>query len=317
MSEKIYYEQYKDDYVQSANSLFNFIRDPLFLKEFLLKKALIPKYDKENIKYLDLIVNGKSWEEIAVLQKCFCDIPFHKLTQKFWLKGWGEKYDNLNEGIKRHISENNTHTDFYGRYGIAFSKNWGEENGLQPIYYLNGNSDYTKEFSRLINTILEEEETDSLVEEDILSRLAFIKPIRGIMKKKVIVDEDTGKEDEIDFIKNFHDEKEWRYVPSLDVLKNMKMSALLANPNEIKHLDGDKHGINFNLRNERCSSTWLKFKYEDIRYLLVPDINARLDIIKTIRNIPDSNFESSVDIQNQKDVLISKILVLDEMEKDV
>lgn len=44
-----------------------------------MKRALVPRYCIETVDYLDLHGNGYSFKEIAILQKFFCDISFHKL----------------------------------------------------------------------------------------------------------------------------------------------------------------------------------------------------------------------------------------------
>ena len=74
--------------------------------------------------------------------------------------------------------------------------------------------------------------------------------------------------------------------------------------------------ISDGLENERYRELWLDFAYDDIRYIIVPDILARIDIIKTITELPNSCFEDQNDIPVQKSVLISKILVLAEIRKD-
>ncbi len=43
-----------DDYAQSANTIFNFMKKSSYLKEILQKKAIIPRYCKENFEYLNI-----------------------------------------------------------------------------------------------------------------------------------------------------------------------------------------------------------------------------------------------------------------------
>ena len=74
--------------------------------------------------------------------------------------------------------------------------------------------------------------------------------------------------------------------------------------------------ISKGLEQEKYRKLWLEFSYNDIRYIIVPDTNARIEIIKTINALPDSCFEDEDDIVMQKYVLISKILVLAEIRKD-
>lgn len=86
-----------DDYAQSANTLFHFMGKAEYLKDLLIRRALVPRYCIENIEYLKIRDEENEYKEVAVLQKCFCDIPFHKLTETFSLQGVGAAYDKLSE----------------------------------------------------------------------------------------------------------------------------------------------------------------------------------------------------------------------------
>ena len=59
-----------------------------------------------------------------------------------------------------------------------------------------------------------------------------------------------------------------------------------------------------------------EYNYDDIRYIIVPDLHSRIDIINTIMAIPDEQFDNQSQILMQKYILISKILVLAEIRKD-
>lgn len=307
------YELATDDYAQSANTLFHFMTRPEYLEDILLKKAIIPRYCKENLKYLQ-ISNGKEpFPEAFVLQKCFCDIPFHKLTETFQLRAIGETYEKLNDSEKARLPVNYTHPDFYGKYAIAFSKKWGERNNLQPIHYLNEYSQYAKDLSNLINQILNSDDVPDVYVDDILNRLCFVKPLRGSMKRKFKRDDEN--EVEIEYQKNFHDEQEWRYVPSIDIASSVKKDIVIANPYLLK-MNGKGIDINEGLKEDRCSSLWIKYSYEDIRYIIVPDGTARINIINTIMSISDDKFNKQLNVEIQKHILMSKILVLEEIRKD-
>lgn len=307
------YELAYDDYAQSANTLFHFMKKFKYLEEILEKKAIIPRYCKEDLEYLN-IRNGKSsFKEVFVLQKCFCDIPFHKLTESFQLQATGDNYLNLGEQEKLRVQNKYTHPDFYGEYAIAFSKGWGEKNNLQPIHYLNEHSRYTKNLSNLINQTLVLDDVPDVYANDVLNRLCFVKPLRGIMKRKF--KSEDGIDTEIDFQKNFHDEQEWRYVPSIDVASVLQKDIVIANPHLLK-MNGKGVDISAGLSEERYESLWLKYSYEDVRYIIVPDGNARIDIINTIMSISDDKFRNQSDVAIQKHILISKILVLEEIRKD-
>ena len=299
-----------DDYAQSANTLFHFMKNPEYLNAILLRRAIVPRYCVETIDYLNIHNGTHVFNEVAILQKCFCDIPFHKLADTFSVNGVGEVYDSLSKDEKADLEKNNTHFAYYGEYAVAFSKSWGERKKLQPVHYLNKDSQYAKDFSALFERIFRVDDIPDEYSQDVINRLAYIKPLRGIMKRKI-----TRSDLSYDFVevyKNFHDECEWRYVPSADVLSSLKTESIIANPDIIQF----SNEISERLENERYKALWLDFSYDDIRYIIVPDIHARIDIIRTIMNLPDSCFESQDDIPMQKNILISKVLVLAEIRKD-
>ena len=89
-------------------------------------------------------------------------------------------------------------------------------------------------------------------------------------------------------IKNFHDEREWRYVPGVDDLLEAKIEGIIANPNILRVSDYLSE-INRSIASERYRKLWLEFCYDDVRYIIVPDIQARINIIETILSIPDSH----------------------------
>ena len=67
---------------------------------------------------------------------------------------------------------------------------------------------------------------------------------------------------------------------------------------------------------ENYKDIWLRFEYDEVKYIVVPNDAERISLIKFINDIPNENFKSDVDIGIQRSVLISKILVLDEIKED-
>lgn len=86
-----------DDYAQSANTLFHFMTKPEYLDSVLRRRAIIPRYCVETIDYLNIHNGTRAFNEAAILQKCFCDIPFHKLADTFSVNGVGEVYESLSK----------------------------------------------------------------------------------------------------------------------------------------------------------------------------------------------------------------------------
>lgn len=299
-----------DDYAQSANTLFNFMKEEKYLKGILQQKAIKPRYCVETVDYLNIHKGDIQFNEVAVLQKCFCDIPFHKLADTFPLNGTGENFEKLGAEEKAELERNNTHFDYYGKYAIAFSKTWCEQHNFQPIHYLNKDSHYTEDFRNLFQHILTDTDVLDQYVQDVINRLSYIKPLRGIMKRKVRL---KGVEDiEVELYKNFHDEREWRYVPKSSSLEALSMGAVIANPKMVAlHRE-----ISQQLEDEKYNELWLKFSYDDIRYIIVPDAHSRINIIKEIMDLAMEKFDDGNNIELQKQILISKILVLDEIRRD-
>ena len=116
-----------DDYAQSANTLFHFMKKQEYLNSILRRRAIIPRYCVETIDYLSIKNGTRLFNEVAILQKCFCDIPFHKLAESFAVNGVGDVYESLSKDERADLEKNNTHFAYYGEYAVAFSKSWGEK----------------------------------------------------------------------------------------------------------------------------------------------------------------------------------------------
>jgi len=163
---------------QSANALFNFMRQPDYLKIALKNMAIIPRYYPEYVDYLNI----KGLNRIVYPMSCFCDIPITKLGE---------------------------HMDYYGEYGIGLDKEgWGLKKGLQPIKYVHADSILFKDFNEVFRkTFTQEIEINPECEilfNYLISELLFTKPIKGSMEKE-------GKRE----VRLFQDECEWRYIPKI------------------------------------------------------------------------------------------------------
>lgn len=310
--DNITYNSYVD-YVQSANTLFHFMKKFGYLRTILVKRAIVPRYCVETMDYLHIKNGDVEFSNVAVLQKCFCDIPFHKLADTFSVTGTGEAFEELNADEKLQVEHNNTHFDLYGGFAIGFSKAWSEGKKLQPIHYLNTHSSYSEHFQQVLSQALDADDLSEFFAEDVLYRLAFIKPLRGVMQRSFQRSKDETVV--VDIYKNFHDECEWRFVPDHTAVAEARLEVVTANPRIVED-ETQMRAINRSLEAERYNALWLRFDYDDIRYLIVPNAHYRIELIEAILEIPDDMFLSKDNIQLQKQVLISKILVLDEIRKD-
>lgn len=294
--------EYRDDYVQSANTLFHFMKQREFLIKALENQALVPRYCMEDVDYMKLEnASGNRIGEIAVLQKCFCDIPFHKMKEKFEITV--AKGSTISNEEKQKIEDNdyNTHPGCYGEYAIAFSKGWSVKQGLQPVMYVNEESEFLNEYRKLFSHVITSEDAEDIIVDDILGRIAYLKPLQGTMDRNI-----DGKTIKLE--KNFHDEKEWRFIPRDLNLKDTKLEKVIAK----KMIKDSLNAINTNLEMSTYESIWLKFSYDDIKYIIVPNQIERVEVIKYINGLPSDKLTDEI----QKGILISKILVLDDIRRD-
>lgn len=308
--------QNEDDYTQSANSLFHFMNKLDYLKNALKMKALVPRYCEENIEYLNLQNNDKKIENIWILEKCFCDIPFHKVFEgsqlaynldsvKFSLI---ESSDADKEFDSLHNKDNGnrlSHLELYGYFGLGFSKFWGVQNLLEPVSYVANQSERVKNLSNGINAGLSLDNLDDTISHFLIHHLCFIKPLKGKMKR---MNKDSNKEVEV--LKNFHDEREWRYVPSFDSLESLKLYPIQLS-NKMKTPANNTNNL---LEADIYEKLWLKFSYDDIRYIFVGNKEDRLDLIDSILELNEKGYFIGL---REACLLISKIVVLSELRGDI
>lgn len=180
------------------------------------------------------------------------------------------------------ISKLKNHTEFYGNYGIGMTKEWGEKNGLNPLLYISPESVVSDALHGMMSHP-DPEHDDA--KSDIMITLLHTKPLRGRMK----VGSDVVE-------KEFYEECEWRYV-------DISVGGIF--PDDIT----DETPIES--FNEKTKPNSLKFDVEDIRYLLVEkieDIGPLIDFINTeLGHFPHRDHK----------ILSTKIIVLDELEKDL
>lgn len=239
---------------QSANSLFRFWKDPKWLFDAIEKNAMIPRYYPETVDYLDIDIF-----QVAYPMICFCDINFHKLEE---------------------------HMKLYGGYGIAFSKQWGIQKGIQPLQYINKDSILCKDFSKAFRYALTAEYDDP-THNYMQTHMYYMKPIQGMMPR-----------DGAELNKNFTDEREWRYIPNVSEL-DLPQAVI----------DDDMAGL------ESCNDTivchdacWLKFASEDIKYIIV---QTSEEFEKLCALIEGKNIQPEI-----KRKLFSRIIVWEESKED-
>lgn len=203
---------------------------------------------------------------IAYPMKCFCDIFLTKLEK---------------------------HMHSYGKYGIALTKEWGLSNKIQPIQYINENSFLFKSIQKLYENRYAS--NSKLDYQDLFHNiLGFIKPISGKMPKENSV-----------ITKNFHDEKEWRYIPEISPKAR----------NYFPFIEESYIINNGTLLNQKSNEFFIKDKYglkitdKDIKYIIISSEEEREPFIDFI--LKECHFK-----RKEKYNLISKLIIFNEIKGD-
>lgn len=253
-----------------ADTLFTFSSELEFLIPYIENACLFPRYCDENIEYLKL----EKLTKIYIPMKCFCDINLHRI---------------------------HSHLDWYGYYGLAFPKEWGMRNGIQPIQYINPQSrlcvDFSTTFNEVLKSISNDTKSDSsyldnLMKSYMLHEMMYYKPYEGLMRNRR-----SGKTER----KCFTDECEWRYIPDLS-------------KSEFQQIYYDPNIMNAGIMNDISNSLTmvpgiaLNFDYTDLKYIIIKTADDFVKLVSVIDSL-----EIDYNIRNE---LISKIIVWDKSKED-
>lgn len=254
-------------YKQSANSLFHFMGKLEYLEMKLQSKCLIPRYITEEAEHYKI----PNLTQIAYPMICFCDINLHRILP---------------------------HADEYGNYAISFSKDFSIKNSIQPITYINIESNYFKNFKKAILSSFSDNEhfndlTFETISDSLVYTMSYMKRLKGTQKSK----KNPNKKEN----KNFHDEHEWRFIPDLS---STDMPYFVTNAIEKNDLIE-----NYNKTLEAIDSVKIFFDYEDIQYIFVENENSRKELIDKILSFHISD--------DEKYLTISKISVLSLLKEDI
>lgn len=302
-------------YRHSSNALFHFMKKDEYLTTALQEKCIYPRYFLEDIKYMGMSTSAFRIEKVGVLGICFCDIPLGNILKKEFLE-----YDPVIPELSNGTMQK-SHIDFYGEYAIAFSKEWAEKHNIQPVHYVLSDSDEIRKTREAFQKSVETEELPIEIAEYFMSELSYKKPLYGYMPRK---EEVKGKVYQLKVNKNFHDEHEWRFIPSNESCVEWKMRhryALdpLVGKKEIidQEVDGGSNILK-NLSDKipviNDKIICLNFEYTDIRYIIVPNTRKRTEVIDFMttlfKGIRNKKFRMEIY------ELMSKIVVLEDIDED-
>lgn len=182
------------------------------------------------------------------------------------------------------LSAIQSHMGFYGEYGIGMTKDWGIKKGISPVMYVIPNSHFVK----IINGIRKAAKGVA----DNTKFFAFLKRYRGVNYRNVDGDWIIRK----NYL--YYNEREWRYVPSEMLAKEM-----IIRVDKKEEFDADK--LSQHTKAYLCS-----FKAEDIRYMIVKNEEERISLVQEIEKLTNWS-------EPDKKLLKSKILTHALIKEDI
>jgi hypothetical protein len=245
----------------SSNSVIHYTSKLENLKGILKESGFKLKYCSELVT-----LNNNYSLPMATPMVCFCDIP---------------------------LSEVKNHIDSYGSYGIGLYKTWAKRSGLNPVLYLEKESEISKLVEAQVKRLIELQEkasSDKILQQTILNIAQYCKNYEGPLKH--------GKIDNENY--RFYDEREWRYIPNIEAIGDAPLI-----------IHGDKYNKNKDSFNEKIRDKYLKFEISDISYIIVNDDED----IPEILSIINSDYEEKCTARQLK-VLGTKIITKNQIFND-
>ena len=189
------------------------------------------------------------------------------------------------------------HMDTYGYYGIGMAKNWAETRKLNPILYQKANSYLADDIKTILKKFGEESvkrnENEEVPESSfaMLDVTRYIKPYEGELFKSSNLKNEK---------KRFYDEREWRYVPNIQIYVTHHLSE--SEFKDIKKLEN---------ANREMEKVKLDFEPDDIKYIILKEKSEISGMIKSIREIKGTKYPINV-----VEELYSKIITCQQIKED-
>ncbi len=277
-----------------ANTLFHFTPKLEFLKS-IIKNGFYPRYSYEKFfggldGLRDYIRNtlGEEYvnhelaiENIGIPMVCFCDIRLSRIRNQ---------------------------VNSYGYYSIGLEKEWKNQAELSPVFYLDTKNSATY---HLINSLVgigvimldktyPEDSYIRNLKANLLDLGSFIKQYEGYKWNPTSYEYD-------DTLIKFYNEREWRYVPPIQILreqgkKGLPPAFLVAKFFEKREILNE---LNQGLQNR----FQLKFSPYNVKYIIVKENSEVEDLIEFIDSIEDYT-------EIEKKILHAKLLSMEQVFED-
>lgn len=240
----------------SSNSIIHFTNSKEALKSIL--------EDNFKVHYcIEKIVLGAIKVDMAVPMVSFCDISLSQVKE---------------------------HMDKYGKYGIGLTKEWAIKEGLNPVLYLEKNSNLSKSIINFYKEYITDRiHLDKLTE--------YQKQLFDILRHTKNYQNDLVRQEKTYKDYRYYDEREWRYV-----LKYTEDHQIF----HIVNGSYDKENANNNIKKHR-----LKFTPNDIKYIIIEDDTEINEFIRILQSAKGRNF-SYEDVEKLTTRIITSKQIMDD-----
>lgn len=301
----------------SSNTLFHFTTWDNLLG--ILENEFIPRFCIER-----LILSGAKIDEFAIPMISFCDIPLSQIklhVQRYGSYGIGLKKEwGLTKGINPvlYIEPNSALSSKLYKLIISILVKTNKElaNDVQARKVINGKMEKILNDLSIVNTeeshkALEDnkrevelldtiQQESSMIYETLFNIVKYIKPYEGYSSRNQAMGQELVR---------FYDEREWRYVPNLDLcesdLKKLNIFSGLISENLFNNMEVMQEA------NSILKKVTLTFKPDDIKYIIVKEENELLETIKKLDQIKGDKYPS-----NTIKILTSRILTYEQINDD-
>jgi hypothetical protein len=243
----------------SSNAVFHFTKTKEALKGILEGNFKI-KHCKETIRI------GKEVAVVRVPMVSFCDIP---LSQ-----------------VKEHVGR-------YGGYGLGLKREWAVSRKLNPVLYVEPDSNLSASYRAAVGDLFKAQGVDGRTEtasaySRLLDILRYMKPFEDVLQR-------AGAEASR---YRFADEREWRYVPSLEELKRAYV------------LEKDWPSLGDEASAEIVDFR-LSFEPNDIRYVIIRDDFEIDEFVDHLRKVKGKKYTHD-DVQR----LTTRLVTIEQVKAD-
>lgn len=152
----------------------------------------------------------------------------------------------------------------YGGYSIGLTRDWGVKNGLSPVWYCEATSSVLKMQLSRFKEVSKSYIVNNNARDDFnrfIHLFSYIKNYEGVLPNR-------GYK-----IYRFYDEREFRIVPTIDLLRKKSIKPFYTSTDYQQYKDENKSSMIRSLK--------LPFEWEDIRFIIV-DNNKNIDEMRSI-----------------------------------